>query len=141
MGVTILGMELSKLKSASSSSLNFEECYHDILGQESLGFAITFINGFVPLRWLPIKANRKFIRAKDTVWKIVRGLVNERFAAVEARQNHGTGVEPREKSESRDVLTYMIEANLTGGEALSREQIVEDVCLIVPTLVREADCE
>lgn len=31
------------------------------------------------------------------------------------------------KREGRDLLTYMVEANLSGGEALSRQQIIGDV--------------
>jgi hypothetical protein len=52
VGVTILGMELNKLKSSSSSPLDFEKCYHHILEQNFIGMFITFINAFVPLRWL-----------------------------------------------------------------------------------------
>jgi cytochrome P450 len=121
-------MELDKLKSTSaSSSLNLKECYHTILEQSFLGFLITFINAFVPLRWLPLPANWNFLRAKDTLWSTVRKLVQKRFTEVEAKRVlHGGG----EENESRDLLTYMIEANLTSPEeALSREQIIEDVSL------------
>lgn len=125
VGVTILGMELNKLGSTASSTLDFEECYHCILGQSFLGFLVTFVNAFVlPLRWLPIAANREFLLAKNTIWGIVRELVQKRFAEAEARKDSALN---GEKGDSRDLLTYMIEANLSGDKALSREQIIEDV--------------
>jgi cytochrome P450 len=120
--VTTLGMELNKLKSksSSSSSLNFEECCHNILEQNFLGMFITFVNAFVPLQWLPVSANRKFVRAKAALWSMVRELVQKRFVAVEARQARAV---KGEVNDSRDLLTYMIEANLS-SESLSREQII-----------------
>lgn len=124
VGVTILGIELSKLNSSSESSLDFEECYHHILEQSFLGWLIAFLNGFVPLRWLPLAANRKFLRANEAVWSMVRELVQTRFEQVQARQTLNVNVEGKE---SQDLLTYMIEANLSSDGALSSEQIVEDV--------------
>ncbi|KAH7412846.1 cytochrome P450 [Cadophora sp. MPI-SDFR-AT-0126] len=124
VGATILGIELSKLKSSSASPLNFEECYHHILEQSFLGWLIAFANGFVPLRWLPLAANQKFLRANTAVWSMVRELVHERFEQVEARQALGVSAGGKK---SEDLLTYMIEANLSSDDALSREQIVEDM--------------
>ena len=81
---------------------------------------ITFVNAFVPLQWLPVSANRKFVRAKAALWSMVRELVQKRFVAVEARQARAV---KGEVNDSRDLLTYMIEANLS-SESLSREQII-----------------
>lgn len=126
MGVTILGVELNKLRSTSSSlSMNFEDSYHHILGQTFLGFLISFVNAFVvPLRWLPVAANRDFVKAKTALWTIVKDLVKKRFEEVETLKNLDM---KEKKGQSRDLLTYMVEANLFGSEALSREQIIGDV--------------
>lgn len=106
--------------------MNFEESYHHILKQTFLGFLISFINAFVvPLRWLPIAANRDFVKAKTVLWNIVRDLVERRFEEVETRKDSNLN---EKAGERRDLLTYMVEANLSSGEALSRQQIIGDVC-------------
>jgi len=125
VGVTLLSVELDKLKSTSTAStLNLEECWRSILEQSFLEFLITFINAFVPLRWLPLPANWKYRRAADDIWTTARELTEKNFEEVETRQAMGlTG----EEDESRDLLIYMIEANLSSPEdALTREQIIED---------------
>jgi hypothetical protein len=59
---------------------------------------------------------------------MVRELVQKRFEEVGARQSR----EVRgEENESRDLLTHMIEANLS-SESLSREQIIQDVSFGFP---------
>ena len=121
IGVTILGVELGNLRS-SLSSMNFVECYHGILDPPLLGKLITFLNPFVPLRWLPLKANTDFIRANREIQRMLRELTQKRWVEVTSRK--GTDVISKTE-DSRDVLTFMIETSLSEKVTWAEQEIVD----------------
>ncbi|UZP39408.1 hypothetical protein NXS19_007224 [Fusarium pseudograminearum] len=79
IGVSLLGRELRDFRS-ESSPLSFEQCYNAILAQPLAGQIISFINPFIPLRWLPVSANLDFIRAKSALKTMMEGLIEQRTA-------------------------------------------------------------
>ena len=120
IGVTILGVELGNLKS-SSSSMNFVDCYHGVLAPPLLGKLITFLNPFIPLRWLPLKANTDFIRANAEIQGMLRELTRKRWNEVTTRKGDDTSSE----TNGRDVLTFMVETSLSEKVPWTEQEIVE----------------
>ncbi len=80
-----LGVELDNL-SVAGSSMNFAECYHTTLGQSGLAAVISFLNVFVPLRWLPIRANRRYLEAIAGLRMMLQKVIQERGRNIEKRE-------------------------------------------------------
>ncbi|KAI1070548.1 hypothetical protein LB507_006755 [Fusarium sp. FIESC RH6] len=115
IGVSLLGKELRDFRSRSSS-LSFERCYNDILAQPLAGQIISFINPFIPLRWLPLSANLNFIRAKAALKTMMAELIEQRTAEVEAASGDEL---------SDDLLTRMIEASAEERQRLSKDELID----------------
>ncbi|KAM0414393.1 hypothetical protein ACHAPD_007648 [Fusarium lateritium] len=120
-GVSLLGRELRDFRSPSSP-LSFEQCYNAILVQPLAGQIISFINPFIPLRWLPVSANLDFIRAKSALKTMMEGLIEQRRAEVAAAKQQEGGA-----SLSDDLLTRMIEASAGESKRLSKEELIDIV--------------
>lgn len=90
-----------------------------------------FINPFIPLRWLPIEANRAFLRANTSMRGMLAELVHERVEHVRRLQQS----EEKEKEKDargdekpgKDFLTNMIEANLSESKGVSEQILVDTV--------------
>ncbi|KAF4445838.1 hypothetical protein F53441_10483 [Fusarium austroafricanum] len=113
IGSSLLGKEMRDFRSPSSP-LSFEQCYHAILTQPLAGQVISFINPFVPLRWLPVSANLNFLRAKTALRNMMTELIEERTSEVE-----------KEGAISDDLLTRMIEASSLENQKLSKEELID----------------
>ncbi|KAL6892471.1 cytochrome P450 [Trichoderma longibrachiatum] len=115
ISTALLSRDITDFRSASSP-LSFEECYKGILTPPTLlGKLITFINPFIPLRWLPVEANLAFIRANTALRGMLSELVQERVAQV--KRDKGAG--------EKDFLTDMIEANLAESKGVSDQMLVD----------------
>ncbi|EMR64334.1 putative cytochrome p450 3a5 protein [Eutypa lata UCREL1] len=87
MGVALFGVDLSGLNSTQvrgtaagrqrESEMTFHDAYDGIFGQDSLGRILMFANAFVPVRWLPLDANRKYLRATRWLEDFLTRLVRE----------------------------------------------------------------
>lgn len=127
VGPVILGLDLDYVKpadevdcfrdaSTEKSSLlkhgwTFHKAYGEFFAPTGLGKFLIFANGFVPLRWLPIKANRVFLEAMGWLNSTLLTLIRERYRAVAEAKEAGTYVE----SESKDLLTMIAEESGPGG--------------------------
>lgn len=75
MGKATLGIELSNMESTtftdtvatvadpesgSNKGLTFYHSYHTLFTQDTFGKVLLALGGFVPVRWIPCEANRKF---------------------------------------------------------------------------------
>ncbi|KAK3389339.1 cytochrome P450 3A5 [Podospora didyma] len=126
VGVTILGVELNNL-SPEDRELDFLSCYHRVFNQSAFGSAIGFINVFIPIRWLPLKANKCFIEANNELRRLVRQCVHQRVKDLA----NGTS-SPRRNSEELggrhhgDLLTLMVEERKQLGDKadLTEEDMV-----------------
>ncbi|KAI0596764.1 cytochrome P450 [Biscogniauxia sp. FL1348] len=122
IGRTVLGLRLETL--SSTHPLGFRELYSRMLHQGPVGSLIGLVNAFVPVRrFLPLEANRRFLRAKRDLDVMLRGIIERRAAAL------ADGTFRRETGESRDILTYMLEEaevhrKQTGEEVWTVEDIV-----------------
>lgn len=93
--VAIFGMDPGLVNSTTfgggaqdGHEYTFHEAYEAIFGQDTAGKLLMFANGFVPTRWIPCEANRRFSFAtawlNDTIHKIVRQRRGEMKRAMEA---------------------------------------------------------
>lgn len=135
MGVALFGVDLSGLNSTQfrgtaagrqrGSEMTFHEAYDGIFGQDSLGRILMFANAFVPVRWLPLDANRKYLRATRWLGDFLTRLVRERVRDVRRADAGGKYA----RGEARDLLTFIVEESLPGGpaEEITQEEIVGDV--------------
>ncbi|KIL88644.1 hypothetical protein FAVG1_07891 [Fusarium avenaceum] len=119
IGVSLLGKELRDFRS-QSSPLSFEQCYTAILAQPLAGQIISFINPFIPLRWLPVSANLNFIQAKSALKTMMTELIDQRTAEVHAAKGHDA-----QDGLSDDMLTRMIEASAAEEQKLSKQELID----------------
>ncbi|ORY71114.1 cytochrome P450 [Pseudomassariella vexata] len=102
IGVTSLGVEIQELFS-SKLNIGLPELYDRLLHQDPLGTLIWIVNSFLPIRrFVPLQANWKFVEAGQELRSLLRRVIKKRIHDMGARDKIA------EKSESRDLLTYMI---------------------------------
>ncbi|RSL74575.1 hypothetical protein CEP53_000185 [Fusarium sp. AF-6] len=119
IGVSLLGKELHSF-SSPSSPLAFEQCYSNILTQPIAGQLISFINPFIPLRWLPVKANLDFARAKAALKTMMTELIEQRTEDVLAARDGQSDIVL-----SDDLLTRMIKASFGEDKRLSKQELID----------------
>lgn len=118
IGVAALGVELENLRS-EELKMDFLQCYFRMLAQPPLSALISFIHVHIPIRkLLPVEANWGFLRAMRGVHVMLDECIQERIAHV-----HSTDREKVGGTESRDLLTYMIEERQAAAGGLSIEDI------------------
>ncbi|RYP18748.1 hypothetical protein DL765_003770 [Monosporascus sp. GIB2] len=140
VGVALFGVDLSGLKETPISNADdksqwaaerrqmtfgFHEAYDGIFGQDTLGKILMFANAFVPVRWMPLEANRKFLFATKWLNDFLTQLVRNRTRDIRAAYAAGKYV----RGEARDLLTFIIEESLPGGpaEEITEREIVGDL--------------
>jgi hypothetical protein len=121
IGVSLVGKELRRFRS-KTSPLSFEQCYNGILAQPIAGQIISFINPFIPLRWLPVSANLNFIKAKSALKSMMAELIEQRTSEVAKAKELAT-----DSGLSDDLLTRMIEASSVENQKLSRDELIDIV--------------
>ncbi|EMT65694.1 hypothetical protein FOC4_g10007802 [Fusarium odoratissimum] len=119
IGVSLVGKELRDFRS-KVSPLSFEQCYNGILAQPLAGQIISFINPFIPLRWLPVSANLNFIKAKSALKGMMTELIEQRTSEVAKAKELGT-----DSGLSDDLLTRMIEASSVENQKLSKDELID----------------
>ncbi|KAF5597909.1 aat family amino acid transporter [Fusarium pseudocircinatum] len=119
IGVSLVGKELRDFRS-KTSHLSFEQCYNGILAQPLAGQIISFINPFIPLRWLPVSANLNFIKAKSVLKGMMTELIEQRTSELAKAKELGT-----DSGLSDDLLTRMIEASSLENQKLFRDELID----------------
>jgi len=92
MGDFALGVELDNLNPAGRETeerRSFHNCYPEVFAPAGLGQVLMGINGVVPIRWIPVEANRRFIRANKTIHSQLTVIIHDRIQTVEARKAAG----------------------------------------------------
>ena len=129
IGVTTLGIDLANITSITFSDswpaskkrwsgneggeYSFHDAYCITFGQNKLGKFLLYANGFFPTRWIPVQENRDFLFAADWLAKTLTQIIRDRKRRVGEAMAAGKYAQ----SESRDILTYIIEEHLSGGLA------------------------
>ncbi|KAG6361305.1 hypothetical protein INS49_009530 [Diaporthe citri] len=127
MGTVILGVDLDYVKPGTegetSQSLDtgksgkakqecsFHEAYDVFFAPDTMGKLLLFANAHVPLRWLPLEANREFLFAMTWLNDVLRTIIRTRHREVAAAKAAGT----HEMSSSRDLVTFIVEEGGPGG--------------------------
>ncbi|KAK5652883.1 hypothetical protein OQA88_9549 [Cercophora sp. LCS_1] len=101
MGIFALGTELNSLAAPTV----FEKCYKELFEQSRAGQLLIAINAFFPIRWLPVKINRDFVRAKWTVRDQLHTIVKERIT--DMREGRASAARPS-ATEADDLLSYLV---------------------------------
>lgn len=124
MGVFALGIELKNLE--SSSSTTFHDCYHEVFEPDTTGQILTAINGVIPIRWLPLAANRRFKRANAIVRSQLKAIIRQRVEEVGAANTREEGTGEREVT---DLLTFMVEEKyFAENDRWTEKDILNQVC-------------
>ncbi|KAI1769425.1 cytochrome P450 [Hypoxylon sp. FL1150] len=136
MAMAMLGIDLgnlrnttfdgqSKVDKTDTTEFGFVEAYGIVFAPGTLGKMLMFVNGFVPIRWLPVKANRDFLFATSWLDNYITELLRKRRAEIETAMGSGK----YESSDSRDFVTFLIEESMPGGpaEGIEESEIIGDV--------------
>lgn len=154
IGVTIMGVELSNLKSVRHKdsgdrqwnlkhavrtvNYTFHDAYEIIFAASMLGKILFFANGFFPTRWIPVEANREFKFATTWLRQVITKLIQDRYRDVdEARKD---GKYELMKRDSRDLLSFLVEESIPGGpaEGIALENFLGHVSPSMETVVCQA---
>jgi hypothetical protein len=120
-----------------SNTASSYKAYHEVVEPGIAGQLLWAINAFVPLRWLPIEANKKWVGANDSVHERIRQVIVRRLADMTAKgEKHleGTGTEndsPSAKTRPKDLLTFAIEERVLKASPEDRwdaDDILNQVC-------------
>ncbi|KAK8052512.1 cytochrome P450 3A5 [Apiospora rasikravindrae] len=103
----------SRQQSEISEKYTFHEAYLALFGQSTFGNLLTFVNAFVPIRWLPLEANRRYLRGTSWINRTISSIIRKRQEEVTRATEAGT----YEKQNSRDIVTFIVEETLPGGPA------------------------
>jgi hypothetical protein len=125
MGIFLLGIELNNLTSKGNTP--FHDCYHEVFEPDTTGQILVAVNGFIPIRWLPITANQRFVRANRMVRGQLTEYVKERIKAVGESRRRGLD---DNSGAAKDLLTFMVETKYfaeTEGEKWTEDGILNQV--------------
>ncbi|KAL8368381.1 hypothetical protein RB599_004027 [Gaeumannomyces hyphopodioides] len=126
--VTILGVELAQME--SPSSMSFAEAYHNLLQPSKLSMIIWLVNARVPMRWLPLKSNKKWLEANSTIQSMIKGVAHRSAEKLRtAGRKRDVGEDPSDTR--RDLTTFMLEESLFGEGELSVPEITDGLLELV----------
>ncbi|KAH6646939.1 cytochrome P450 [Truncatella angustata] len=123
MGSAILGVDLDYVKpdearnkttnGAFSHGCTFHEAYDVFFAPGPIGKLLLFFNGFIPTRWLPLKANQEFLFAMSWLNDALTNIIRDRYRDVSTAMAAGN----YEHKDSRDLVTFIVEESMPGGSA------------------------
>jgi hypothetical protein len=91
----------------------FHEAYGVFFSPGPMGRLLLFANGYVPTRWLPLKANREFLFAMDWLNDVLINIIRDRYRDISAAVAQGT----YKAKDSCDLVTFVVEESMPGGTA------------------------
>ncbi|KAK3339643.1 cytochrome P450 [Lasiosphaeria hispida] len=123
MGVFALGLDLDDLQSRNTGSTSFQACYHEIFEPDGLGQMLMAINGIIPIRWLPLRANRRFRQANKMIRRQLTDIIQDRVRTVGASKATGLGCG---EEKIKDLLTFMVAEKYYAGSDRWTENMITD---------------
>jgi cytochrome P450 len=99
IGVAALGVDLRNLDAPTP----FHECYSRVFDPPVLGQALMAIDLFVPIRWIPLEENKKYLAYSAEVHRMTLDVVRDRIR--ELTDEKGKLV----PTERKDLLTFLIQ--------------------------------
>ncbi|KAL2019390.1 hypothetical protein VTK56DRAFT_9681 [Thermocarpiscus australiensis] len=106
MGVFALGVELDNLQPANGTANNsFDHCYHELFEPDTWGQILMGINTVLPVRWLPLEANRRYKQALQAVRSQLMAIIQDRIRTVGEWKAAGIDVDAKK---GKDLLSFMV---------------------------------
>lgn len=126
IGVFGLGVDLQNMSSKHSI---FHECYHEVFDPPPAGLILTAINAFVPIRWLPVKPNRDFIRANGIVHSMLGEIIKQRIVDVRTAKKQSKPDVGVSDEKGKDLLTFMVEEKYYAddGDTWSEDDLLNQI--------------
>ncbi|KAK8096571.1 cytochrome P450 3A5 [Apiospora kogelbergensis] len=90
---------------------SFRDAYQAIFAMSTIESVLMLADSFVPLRWLPCEANRKFKTTTNWLNVTLHQIIQERRNTMLSAKSTGS------HEHSRDILAHLIEQSLPGGTA------------------------
>lgn len=118
---------------ASPTKTVFEQCYHEVFEPNAFGQIVLAINSAIPIRWLPLDANRRFLRATETVRNRINEIVEERIRIIQEKKKRGAS-DHKHNGEFKDMLTFMVEEKHFGAEKWSVTEMTNQVSALLSLL-------
>lgn len=88
-----------------------------------LGALLWGLDTIIPVRWLPLEANRLFLEATSTIRRLASEIIRIRMREM-CLERDGL----KEKVERRDLLTFMLEEEIgAGGQQWDEEELLGHV--------------
>ncbi|KJR87486.1 cytochrome p450 monooxygenase [Sporothrix schenckii 1099-18] len=145
IGIFALGIDFDNFATRTP----FQSSYEAMFDLSTAGMLLAAINLVVPIRWLPLKANREFMDASTELRGILTGITEARIlsvgeAAVAATDSKETKTaKPTAPTSAasptkdvKDLLTYMVETKYRAVDPASRwskEELIEQVLNFMAT--------
>lgn len=128
MGVFSMGVELDNLKQDSE----FHHAYIEVLDPPPAGQMLLALSAIVPIRWLPIEGNRRFMQANDTIHRLIRDRIHERIEEMKT----STAEDTKKGGPVSDMLTFMLREKYLnvkpGEEKWTESEMVDHVSCRLP---------
>ncbi|KAK4209399.1 cytochrome P450 4F5 [Rhypophila decipiens] len=128
IGLFAAGKEPDEL-TLNSGGMPFTTCYQELFEPDGLGKLLIALNTVIPIRWLPIKANRRFKEAYETLHSQIQAVIRERIQ--ELHPNKKTDPSAEQSLSSNDMLTWMVENKYYASDEDERwgEELISDQML------------
>jgi len=127
MGVFALGIELKNLTKGNTTS--FHDCYQDVFNPGTFGQILMAIDGFIPIRWLPVEVNRQYLRATETLHRQLMDIIKSRIREIKEARDGGETIGGGEEQKVKDMLTFMVKEKYFAddGDAWSEQDLLNQV--------------
>lgn len=99
-------------KEKEGRKYTFHEAYQEIFTPDTLGKLLLFLNAFLPTRWVPIPANRRFRAATAWLRRVLTELVRERRREIVEAVAAGS----YDGGASHDLLSFLLEESVLAAE-------------------------
>lgn len=149
MGQFALGRELDELD--KSATMPFHACYHELFEPDGVGQLLIAINSVLPIRWLPLEANRRFNQAHKSLRSHIDSVIQERIRALGTSKRNcatvasGNGAihkdNDEDSRETNDLLSWMVAEKYyaDGEDRWSEKEIRDQVSCIIRQPKRACD--
>jgi hypothetical protein len=105
MGVFALGVELDNLGSGKDTNTSFHECYHETFEPDAVGQLLVTLNGFMPIRWLLIEPNRRFLHANKVIRSQLTDIIQDQIQTIKVRNEASID---SSMTEIKNLLTFIV---------------------------------
>ena len=105
IGIFAFGIDLSQFKLRNE----FVACYSSMFDLTQYGMLLAAVNLVVPVRWLPVKENNKFMHASVRLREIMTGITDRRIRDMQEAKRCGTLYDGNGDLRKKDMLTYLVE--------------------------------